>query len=242
MHHHRHHDETFEDENEEDDISCASTEYTNTNTSHSPQSQILDHHILYLKEFDNDKSIETSLVRSHNYVHNYTDAQPTGTQTYQTPRLYNPERQNSAGSMSIIQTILEEYPTAAFHLDHCGRLPLHLAMDVATATLSHAGRRNRARIPWEDIQHLLRIHPSSIGIKDPVTGLLPFMLAATAVTTESRSASSTTTASCPYEKEDGLDVVFGLLLSSPDLICNEDESENENESSQLCQKRRRIGR
>lgn len=66
---------------------------------------------------------------------------------------------------SLVEILLEENPDGASIADERGRLPLHYALE--SGFLSE-----------RDIFTLIRLYPDSLGIKDPMTGLLPFMLVA----------------------------------------------------------------
>lgn len=94
----------------------------------------------------------------------------------------------------IFRIILQEYPSAAFLENHDGKTPLHLAIEYG--------------MPWENIQPLLDINPLAIGIKDPKTGLLPFVSAAVS--------------EC-YETKDSIDTIFRLLQRSPQLLFSSEE-------------------
>ncbi|VEU43432.1 unnamed protein product [Pseudo-nitzschia multistriata] len=67
---------------------------------------------------------------------------------------------------SLVQILLEENPNGVKVADDQGRLPLHYALDSG-------------RLLEKDVLALVRLYPDSLRIRDPKTGLLPFMLVAT---------------------------------------------------------------
>lgn len=91
----------------------------------------------------------------------------------------------------IFNIILDQYPAAAFILDKSGRLPIHLGIE--------------AGMSWDEIKPLLEVNPLSIECRDPLTGLLPFMLAAQCKCSESGEIVNT---------------VFKVLQHCPHLIMN----------------------
>ena len=65
---------------------------------------------------------------------------------------------------SLVGILLEQNPNGVKIADNDGRLPLHYALDSGCLL----GR---------DVFKLVELYPDSLRIEDPVTGLLPFMLA-----------------------------------------------------------------
>jgi hypothetical protein len=100
-----------------------------------------------------------------------------------------PSQDNLSTTPSVIEVLLntnqEDASRGAAVPDPAGRLPLHLALQT--------GKR------WtEGVQHLLEVHPDSVGIRDPDSSFYPFMLAA---------------CNCP-----DLGSTYGLLRSNPNLL------------------------
>jgi len=65
---------------------------------------------------------------------------------------------------SLVEMLLEENPGGVRVADDTGRLPLHYALDIGC-------------LLERDLLALIRLYPGSLRIRDPITGLLPFMLA-----------------------------------------------------------------
>jgi len=126
---------------------------------------------------------------------------------------------------SIVGLLLEENPSGARVADDQGRLPLHYAL--------HSGC-----LAEKDLLALVKLYPESLRMKDPQTGLLPFMLVAaeprSLVTPMNNSleSSSISVESVNLEKEkffgteryqaawkiDHVRMSFLLLSLSPDAI------------------------
>lgn len=65
---------------------------------------------------------------------------------------------------SLVEILLEQNPSGVKIADNYGRLPLHYALDIGC-------------LSGKDVLKLIKLHPNSLRVEDPVTGLLPFMLA-----------------------------------------------------------------
>jgi hypothetical protein len=77
-----------------------------------------------------------------------------------------PSSLKSHHQKSVVEILLGENPDGVRVADDKGRLPLHYALD--SGCLSE-----------RDLLVLIRLYPDSLRIKDPRTGLHPFMLAST---------------------------------------------------------------
>lgn len=66
---------------------------------------------------------------------------------------------------TMLSTIIRSYPEAALKKNRRGRLPLHEASD-------------NKWFDYEDIERLAKADPEALDVPDPVTGLYPFMMAA----------------------------------------------------------------
>jgi hypothetical protein len=105
---------------------------------------------------------------------------------------------------SPIHILLDAYPRAASIPSGDGRLALHLAVE--------------AGISWDEgLSKIFDSAPCSLRIRDPKTGLLPFLLAATSGAgrppcTHSRMEGEKT------KDVDSVNTIFQLLRLGPDLI------------------------
>jgi len=72
------------------------------------------------------------------------------------------------GDDALVQLVLQQAPTAASRGDAEGRLPLHCAVSNTTTGLQA-----------ESLVRLARAYPEALSVKDPSTGMYPFMAAAT---------------------------------------------------------------
>jgi len=122
--------------------------------------------------------------------------------TFEESKQYSEDDASSTGSHEDVEDILhatnplplhiilDAYPKAATVPDNSGRLPIHLAIEAC--------------ISWDDgLGRLFDAAPETLRMPDPKTGLMPFMLAATASEEEDVSACNT---------------IFQLLRLCPDLI------------------------
>ena len=112
----------------------------------------------------------------------------------------HPRREEFSVDPSLhIQRVLKDHPNLPQMVDGDGRITLHYAAATFTAPVTSVyGTIERARP--ETIEHILKANPAGASVRDPVTGLYPFMLAAG--NNEARSVSSS----------------FSLLLANPSLI------------------------
>lgn len=70
------------------------------------------------------------------------------------------------GDDALVQLVLLQAPTAASRFDFQGRLPLHCAGSNTTA------------LQAESLVRLARAYPEALSVRDPYTGLYPFLAAA----------------------------------------------------------------
>mmetsp|Transcript_37971 Transcript_37971/g.66565 ORF Transcript_37971/g.66565 Transcript_37971/m.66565 type:complete len:637 (-) Transcript_37971:76-1986(-) len=85
---------------------------------------------------------------------------------------------------SHVRKFLEAYPDMVKKTDGDGRLTLHHAVDSTSA-------------PFEAVMDVFEANPKSVSVRDPVSGLYPFMLAAS---------------------NDNIAASFSLLLADPSLV------------------------
>ena len=100
-----------------------------------------------------------------------------------------------------IQRVLKDHPNLPQMVDGVGRISLHYAAAGFTPTPATIHHRTTAKFaPQETIEHILKANPAGASVRDPITGIYPFML--TAVSDAADSVSST----------------FSLLLANPSLV------------------------
>jgi hypothetical protein len=97
---------------------------------------------------------------------------------------------------SLMQMCPKQFVVACKRTDSSGRLALHIALDQ--------GRRGW----WEGIEDLVASAPESLWKGDPVTGLLPFQLAAAATSAEPDTKGSSA-------ETNRTETIFLLLLACP---------------------------
>jgi hypothetical protein len=110
----------------------------------------------------------------------------------------------TGGEATKILRLLEMYPKASLAVNARGQLPLHLAV--------------RAGVPWgEGLSELVARSPDALDVCDPVSGLYPFMLAATAV---AETCSDEASGGKEEDENDWnvLSGVFRLVCSNPSLL------------------------
>jgi ankyrin repeat protein len=76
-----------------------------------------------------------------------------------------PEYLKPQSRKTLVGLLLEEYPESAMVVDSNGRLPLHYALESGYLKES-------------DLLTLVKLHPDSLRVQDPLSGLYPFMLVA----------------------------------------------------------------
>ena len=86
------------------------------------------------------------------------------TSTYGWP---NHKKEDGSGihPSSHVRKVLEAYPDMAQRTDKDGRLTLHHAVGSSS-------------VPFEAVMDIFKANPKSASVRDPVSGLYPFMLAA----------------------------------------------------------------
>jgi len=99
-----------------------------------------------------------------------------------------------------IQRILKDHPNLPRMIDGDGRITLHYAAARSNYSTGMSRINSIAGAPPETIEHILKANPAGASVRDPVTGVYPFML--TAVSDTIRSVSST----------------YSLLLANPSLV------------------------
>ena len=113
----------------------------------------------------------------------------------------NPLREDRTRDPSLhIQRVLKDHPNLPRMVDGDGRITLHYAAATLAAPVTSVYHRNDKRAPPETIEHILKANPAGASVRDPITGMYPFML--TAVSDTVKSVSST----------------FTLLLANPSLV------------------------
>ena len=111
----------------------------------------------------------------------------------------NPRREDGTANPSVhIQLVLEKHPNLPRMMDEDGRVTLH----YAAASRSDLTANQRA--PYDTIKHILDAYPEGASIRDPVTRLYPFMLAADAQNV--------------YSTVSSVSASFSLLLANPSLV------------------------
>ena len=71
--------------------------------------------------------------------------------------------------------------------------------------------------PWDDVETLLHLYPESLAIRDPVSGLYPFQLAAASLQTSEDS----TNEDCNEESDLlSLEITYRLIKEDPALLCS----------------------
>lgn len=111
----------------------------------------------------------------------------------------HPVANRASDAQTKIEMLSRVYPLAIFDRDMQGRLPLFLALDSG--------------VEWEEgVNALVEKHPRSIAMRDPVTGLFPFMLAA---------ASSSRTNE--QDETKSLSTIFQLLQKDPTVLRRDQE-------------------
>ena len=112
----------------------------------------------------------------------------------------NPRREDGTIDPSLhVQRLLTDYPNLPRMMDDDGRVTLH----YAAASRSDLTAANQ-RAPFDTIKHILNAYPEGASIRDPVTRLYPFMLAADAQNV--------------YHAESNVSASFSLLLANPSLV------------------------
>ena len=110
---------------------------------------------------------------------------------------------------SPIHILLDAYPQAASIPSGDGRLALHLAVE--------------AGISWDEgLSKIFASAPCSLRIRDPKTGLLPFLLAATSGAGKPPSTHSRMEGDRAKDV-DSVNTIFQLLRLGPDLITSCDQ-------------------
>ena len=110
-----------------------------------------------------------------------------------------PRREDGTANPSVhIQLVLEKHPNLPRMMDEDGRVTLH----YAAASRSDLTANQRA--PYDTIKHILDAYPEGASIRDPVTRLYPFMLAADAQNV--------------YSTVSSVSASFSLLLANPSLV------------------------
>mmetsp|Transcript_38629 Transcript_38629/g.81227 ORF Transcript_38629/g.81227 Transcript_38629/m.81227 type:complete len:257 (+) Transcript_38629:526-1296(+) len=98
--------------------------------------------------------------------------------------IYHRNKSGSVPPSIHVQHVLEAYPDIVQCTDKDGRLTLHHAVDSTNA-------------PYEMIMDIFDANPKSASVCDPVSGLYPFMIAAS---------------------NDNIAASFSLLLADPNLV------------------------
>jgi ankyrin repeat protein len=116
---------------------------------------------------------------------------------------------------TLVRLLLEEYPESAMATDGKGRLPLHYALESGC-------------VNERDLLKLVELHPESLRVQDPVSGLYPFMLVASQ--TNQRIEQTTTSYSIPsYVRAFGSGAIPGPLkdtataMERSDVLLSESE-------------------
>jgi len=113
----------------------------------------------------------------------------------------NPMREDRTRDPSLhIQRVLKDHPNLPRMVDGDGRITLHYAAARSNYSTGMSRVNSIAGAPPETIEHILKANPAGASVRDPVTGVYPFML--TAVSDTIRSVSST----------------YSLLLANPSLV------------------------
>ena len=101
-----------------------------------------------------------------------------------------------------IQRVLKDHPNLPRMIDGEGRITLHYAAvrSQSTSPRRYASRTHNKGASPETIEHILKANPAGASVRDPVTGVYPFMLTAVSDTVASVSAT------------------YSLLLANPSLV------------------------
>ena len=111
-------------------------------------------------------------------------------------------RENGTVDPSVhIQLVLEKHPNLPRMIDKAGRITLHHAAATSNDPIS-----NR-RAPYETIELISKAYPEGVSIRDPVTRLYPFMLAA-----------GSQLSGGAHNNSDHASASFSLLLANPSLV------------------------
>jgi len=117
---------------------------------------------------------------------------------------HHPLREDRSRDPSLhIQRVLKDHPNLPRMVDEDGRITLHYAADRSNYRADMLPRLRRNCVvgaPPETIEHILKANPAGASVRDPITGVYPFML--TAVSDAVTSVSST----------------YSLLLANPSLV------------------------
>lgn len=112
----------------------------------------------------------------------------------------DPVSNRSVGAFTKIHLMVAGSPEAVAHRDHCGRLPLHLALENGFI--------------WEEgIDRLIQVAPKSVLVNDPISGLPCFLLAATG--SQRREGCLDGARGDPMGESLSLSTIFRLLRSDP---------------------------
>lgn len=121
---------------------------------------------------------------------------------------YLPSSLNTVCSMSLISILLKEDPNSVRFRCRNGRVPLHYGLE--------------ASISENDIMLLVKLYPCSLRIRDPVTGLFPFMMVAAndngLLRRSGTYATKTNARHHTERKSNRNDLVYCLLRLCPDVI------------------------
>jgi ankyrin repeat protein len=127
-------------------------------------------------------------------------------------------KKQDENTKAMITRLVDVYPAATNHFNMDGRFPLHIAIASGKT--------------WDfGIQALVNADKSTIHIPDPVTGLFPFMLAATGGTSGSSRYAIADSGSS--EQNASLTTAFELLRASPQLMNTSAEKEKVGRAKEL---------
>jgi hypothetical protein len=76
-----------------------------------------------------------------------------------------PDHLRKTSHRSLVSLLLDKFPDSVAVKDNLGRLPLHYALENVC-------------MQEHDLLSMVELHPASLKVQDPVSGLYPFMLAA----------------------------------------------------------------
>ena len=128
-----------------------------------------------------------------------------------------PQYVEAYNTPSVFEILLETYPASAMVADNFGRLPLHYALESGYV-------QERA------LRALLRANPDALRVKDPVSGLYPFQLAAASeavsiqspqllrFSTLTRNESSSFDGQQDYNEGDNIDLNYVVLRLCPEAV------------------------
>ena len=117
---------------------------------------------------------------------------------------YNHRREDGTLDPSFhIQLVLEKHPNLPRMVDNDGRITLH------HAAASNSDRLANCRAPCETIERILNAYPEGVSVRDPVTKLYPFMLAAGSANPANESLHSAI---------NSVSSSFSLLVANPSLV------------------------